>query len=95
MQPAIGVPSRLERLLDHVVAGKLVLADRLVDADHILPHDASGTNVQVADLRVAHQTLGQTDSKRGSLELGETGGALGELVHDGRLGDGNGIAILG
>jgi hypothetical protein len=94
VQPSIGVPGRLKRLLDHVVAGKLVLPDGLVDADDILPHHTPSANVQVADLRVTHQTLGQADSERRGFELGEARGALGQFVHDGRLGCGDGIAVL-
>ena len=95
MEASVGVLGRLKHLLDLGLAGELALADGLVDADDVLPHHTPGTNVQVADFRVAHQALGQADGERRGFELGEAGGALGQLVHDGGLGGGDGIAVLG
>jgi hypothetical protein len=95
VQSTVAVLGSLHSLLDDLVAGKLALLDGQVNADDILPDDTSSTNVQVSDLRVAHQTLGQTDGKGGSLELGVAGGAFGEGVHDGGVGVGDGIAVLG
>lgn len=95
VQSAVAVLGSLHGLLDDLVVGKLALLDGQVDADNILPDDTSSTNVQVSDLGVAHQTLGQTDSKGRSLELGITGGTLGEAVHNGGVGVGDGIAVLG
>lgn len=94
VQSAVSALGSLQSLLDDLVAGKLALLDGLVDADDILPDDTPSTNVQVSDLRVAHQTLRQTDSKGGGLELSVTGSTLGELVHDGGLGIGDGVAVL-
>lgn len=95
VQTPVAVLGRLHDLLDHIVADELVLLDRLVDANDVLPDDAAGANVEMADFRVAHQALGETDSQRGGIELGEARFALGEGVHDGGLGGGNGVAILG
>lgn len=95
MQSAVASSSTLECLLDDVVLFELVIFDRLVDANNILPNNASSANVQMAHLRVAHEALGQSDGQRRGLELGVSVGAHGKLVHDGRLGGGNGIAILG
>ncbi len=86
---------RLQNALDDLVAGELVLLDGLVDADDVLPDDTAGTNVEMADFGVAHQTLGEADSQRRGIEFGEAGGALREAVHDGGLGGGDGVAILG
>ena len=65
---------------------------------HILPDDSSGAYIQVADLAIAHETLGKTDGERRGFDLGVALGCLGagsgELVHDGGLCSQNGIAIL-
>lgn len=91
----VAVLRRLHDLLDNLVVAELALFDGLVDTDDVLPDDTAGANVQMTDFGVAHQALRKTDSQRGGFELGETGGALGEMVHDGGLGGGNGVAILG
>lgn len=91
----VGVLGRLHDVLDHIVAGELALLDGLVDADDVLPDDTAGTNVEMADFGVAHETLGKADGQRRGVEFGETVPALGEVVHDGSLGGGNGVAILG
>lgn len=95
MQAAVAASSALERLLDNLVVGQLPLLDGLVDADNVLPDDTSGSDVQMADLGVAHQALGQADGEGGGLELGEAIGVVGQAVHDRRLGIGDGVAILG
>lgn len=95
VESSVAILGSLKSLLDHLVAGELILLDGLVDADNILPDDTAGTNVQVTDFRVAHQALGQADSEGGCLELSVAGGALGEGIHDGGLGVGDGIAVLG
>jgi len=95
METAIAVLGVLDGLLDDVVLGELANLDGLVDTDDVLPDDTSGADVEMADFGVAHQALGKTDGKRRGLELGETSSALGELIHDGGLGSGNSIAILG
>jgi hypothetical protein len=46
-----------------------VVALTLVDFDNVLPNDAPSANVQVADFRVAHETLLETDGESVSLEL--------------------------
>jgi hypothetical protein len=87
-----------EALDDIVDLVELALLDGLVDADNVLPHDSAGTNVQVADLAVAHQTLGKTDGERRGLELsialGDSAAILGELVHPGSVGVEDGIALV-
>ena len=95
VEPTISILSGLHHLLDDWVLAKLALLDRLVDADDVLPHDSAGANVQVADLGIAHEPLGQADSKRRGLQLGVSGLALRELVHDGSLGRGNSVTVLG
>jgi hypothetical protein len=95
VKTAIAAGCRLHDLLDHFVAGELVLLDGQVNAHDVLPDDAAGADVEVADLRVSHQALRETDGEGGSLELGVAGRALGEGVHDGGRSGGDGVAILG
>lgn len=49
----------------------------------------------MADLGVAHQTLGKTDGSGGRLKLGVPVVDLGEAVHDRAIGVGDGVTILG
>lgn len=84
----------LQGLGNDIVLSELALLDGLVDADDVLPDDAAGADVEVADLRVAHQALGQADGQRRGLELDIARLALGEGVHDGRLGGRDGVAVL-
>lgn len=95
MKSSVTLRCRLQGILDHVVVGKLSLLDGLVDADDILPDDATSANVQVSHLGVAHQTLGEADSQRRGLKLDVARLALGELVHDRRLGGGDGVSLWG
>lgn len=95
VQSAVAVLGSLEGLLDDWGLAELAILDGLVDAHDVLPDDTASANVQVADLRVAHETLGQTDGEGRSLELSVTGSALGEGVHDGGLRVGDGVSILG
>lgn len=95
VQPAVAVLGRLECLLDGLVAGEFVLLDGQVNADDVLPDHTTGANVQVTDFRVAHESFWETDGQGGSLELGVSGGTLGEVVHDGGIGIGDGVAVLG
>lgn len=66
-----------------------------IDAHNVLVDDTTGANVEMSNLRVAHQAIGKTDCEAGCIKgkilaisfLG------GELVHDGCLGIGNGITV--
>ena len=95
VQPPVAVLGALEGLLDDLVLRELALAHGLVDAHDVLPHDAAGADVEVADLGVAHEALGQADGERRGVELNVAGGVLGEAVHDGGLGGGDGVALGG
>lgn len=64
VQTSVAAGCALKRLLQNLVGIEFVLLDRLVDADDILPDNTSRADVQVADLRVAHQALGQTNGQR-------------------------------
>jgi hypothetical protein len=86
---------RLQNLLDHVIAGELALLDGLVNAHDVLPDDAAGADVEMPNFGVAHEALGETNGQGGGIEFGEAGRALREGVHDGSVGSGNGVAILG
>jgi hypothetical protein len=72
---------------------ELVLLDRLVDTDNVLPDDAARSNVQVADLGVAHETLLQTNSEARGLKLSKVV-LVTNLVHVGGLAVEDGIALL-
>ena len=56
METAVSVLGAVETLEDGLVLVELPLLDRDVDADDVLPDDAPGTDVQVADriASVAH-----------------------------------------
>lgn len=84
----------IEGLGDNIVLVHLSLLDGLINAYNILPDNTSSANVQVADLRVSHESLWEADSERGSLELSESVGMLVEVVHNWSLRVGNGITIL-
>jgi hypothetical protein len=98
VQSAVAVDSPLERLFDPGDVLQLALFDGLGDAHRVLPHDAAGADVQVADLAVAHQALWQADGQRRCLELrvalGRLGALLGEVVHGRRVGGEDGVAIF-
>jgi hypothetical protein len=49
----------------------------------------------VSNLRVTHETLGKSHRQRRGLKLSVALGVLVESVHDGGLGVGDGIAVLG
>jgi hypothetical protein len=91
----VAVLCRLHHLLDHIIAPQLVVLDGLVDANDVLPDDATSANVEMSDLGVAHKAFRKADSQRRGVEFGESGSALGELIHHGCLGSSNGVAILG
>lgn len=95
MESTVAGGGTLKGLLDDLVVVELVLLDGLINADDILPDNTASTNVEMADFRVTHQALGKTNGQRRSIQLGEAGLALGELVHDRSLSSSNGIAILG
>jgi hypothetical protein len=56
-----GVLGADECLLEHPVRGQLTALDGLVDARQVLHHDGARTEVEMADLRVAHLALGEAD----------------------------------
>ena len=68
------------------VAGR----DRLVDPRQVLQDRLAGTQVEVADLRVAHLALGQTDELLRSLD-GAMRPTLQELDPVGHVGLGDGV----
>ena len=51
--------------------------------------------LEVEMYRASVEAFGEADGQRRSVEFGKAGRALRELVHDGSLGGGNGVAILG
>ncbi|KAG9527173.1 phosphoglycerate mutase 2, partial [Aureobasidium melanogenum] len=99
VQAAVALLCAGEALDDVVDLVEFALLDGLVDADNVLPDDSAGADVQVADLRVAHEALGETDGERRGLELGvalgDLAALLGELVHPGSVGVEDGVALVG
>ena len=99
VQAAVALLGASEALDDVVDLVELALLDGLVDADDVLPHNTASANVQVADLTVAHESLGETDGERRGLELsvafGDFAALLGELVHPGSVGVEDGVALVG
>lgn len=95
MKAPISVLGRIENLLDHIIVAELALLDGLVDTDDVLPDDTAGADVEMPDFGIAHEAFGEADGQRRSVEFGKAGRALRELVHDGSLGGGDGVAILG
>ena len=62
VKPAAGaVARRLARRPEDRVVEEAAVGDRVVDAGQVLLDDGSGTEVEVADLRVPHLAVGQAD----------------------------------
>lgn len=95
VKASIAALGRGQNLLNHIIVAELALLDCLVDANDVLPDDTAGADVEMPDFGVAHKAFGETNGQGRSIEFGEAGRALRELVHDGSLGGGNGVAILG
>jgi hypothetical protein len=49
------------------VAGETAVLDCLADASQLLVDDATGTDIEVSDLGIAHLTIGQADRFAGSV----------------------------
>jgi hypothetical protein len=60
VQTAVAVFRVLEAREDRLVLVELLLLDTDVDLDNILPDDAAGADVEVADLGVAHEPVGES-----------------------------------
>jgi len=97
VQTSVALLGAVEGLDDVLDLVQFALLEGLVDADAVLPDDTAGADVQVADLTVAHEALGQADSERRGLEFGVALGRLRVGVregrHDGGLCGGDGIAV--
>jgi hypothetical protein len=81
---------RRERLSQNRVIGELISVHCLVDLREILDYHRSRPEVQMADLRIAHLALGQSDgataSSQGRVRVGRP-----QVVEHGRLGKGDGV----
>lgn len=95
VETAVSALGSLNNLSNDFVLAELASLDRLVNAYDVLPDNPAGTDVEMSDLGVTHQSLGQADSQRRGLKLNVAGLAASELVHDGGLGRRDGIAVLG
>jgi hypothetical protein len=95
MKTAVAILGPLKSLDKNFVLVQLALLDSLVYSDDVLVHDASSANVEMADLRVAHEALRQTNGSGRSLELGVAVLTLGKAIHDRGFGVCDGISVLG
>ena len=95
VEPAVSSLCLLAHVLNDLVAREFSLLNGLVNADHVLPNNSASTNVEMADLRVAHETLGKANSQRRGLELDVASRGCCELIHDRGICGGNGIASGG
>lgn len=93
VESAVAINSALEGLDDIGDIAHLALLDGLVNADNVLPHDTTGTDVQVTDLRVTHEALGKTDGEGRGIDLSVARGLGLESVHVRGVGSGDGITL--
>lgn len=63
MQSAVPVLGSIETLLDRLDLVQLSFLDRLINPHHILPDHATGADIQMPDLGVAHETFWKSDGK--------------------------------
>ena len=73
------------RANEHGILEERPVANRFADANEVLHHDASGAEVQVSDLAVAHLPLRQPDGEPGRIEQ-RAGIARDERVPRGSVG---------
>ena len=85
-----GLDGGLHVLDQHRVLEHLAVVDGLGDEGQLLVHDAACAHVGVADLGVAHLTIGQTDSHAGSINGGH-GILCHQSIQMGGLGSHNGV----
>ena len=67
VKATIGALGSLEGLLDDLIIGELAFLNSQIDADDILPYDPASADIQMANLGVAHEALGQADGEGRSL----------------------------
>ena len=72
--------------------GELILADGLLDAGEVLVDDSAGAEVEVADLGVAHLSLGEADVFAAGGE-GGLGVGLVEVLMEGGFCEQGGVAV--
>ena len=82
-RPKLGKTAMACGLGVSIASGAKALGEVPVDAGDVLPHDASGAEVQVADLAVAHHAVRQPHVAAHALQGGMRAG-LPERVHGGR-----------
>ncbi len=80
-----------QRAHDCVVLAEHAIDDGVVDACEVLAYDGAGAEVEVADLRVAHLALRQSDRAAAGGQCGVRVGAP-ERVEDRRVGKADRIA---
>jgi hypothetical protein len=81
-----------ESVHEHGHGGEFAIANALVDAGEVLIHDATGTEVQVADFAVAHLAVGQADVLTAGADGAARVGGV-EVVVERGPGEQGGVAI--
>src|SRR5258708_39540194 len=70
MSGAAASPERSNEAGEALVPGERTVFDRPVDARQLLQHDPPGADIHVANLGIAHLTLGQPDKEFARLQQG-------------------------
>lgn len=80
MQSAVPTLGSLTCFQGGIVLVEIPLFDAHIDFHNVLPDDAACADVEMADLRVAHQAIGQADSEtvgsKGGMRMG-----LADAIH--------------
>src|SRR4029077_17719337 len=82
-----------ESLLRDVISGQLTIGNRLINSRKVLENDATRTQVQMPDFRVAHLAFGETNIGTTSAQFATRIITI-ELVVKGGVGKKGGVAIL-
>jgi hypothetical protein len=97
MQAPIPVFGALERVDDVGDFVHLPFLQGQIDPHNVLPYNTASANVEMADLAVAHEAVGQTNGERRGINFGVAlrsfGIGLRERGHDGGIGGGNRITV--
>ena len=90
MQGLVGSGAIIHRLDEDLILLEGAVLDGVVNARELLEDDAAGADVEVADLGVAHLTVGQADVLAGSTEGGVRIVRI-QAVDKGRVGRAHGV----
>ncbi len=90
-RPAIG-DSFVNRLGEVVINIQVTVFNRLADTGKVLINDTSGTNIHMANFRVAHLTFGEPHVKAIGVNEGVRA-AFPQFIHCRRMGSGHRIMV--